>query len=88
VSVTLASGLLTNVVWARLCDQRGNRVVMLATTMMAIVFCLLSALVTSLPASAYYTGVEQALLLGLFALGGTMLAGANLVSNPLMIEIA
>jgi MFS family permease len=90
VSVTLTSSLLSNLLWARLCDRRGNGTVIIITTIMGLAFCAAAAFITGAPAGAVNTSLvamRLALIL-LFAVSGAMLSGINLVSNPLMIEIA
>jgi MFS family permease len=85
VSVTLASSLLSNLVWARISDRHSNRLVMILTSSMGLLFCALAALETG---TAFSGGLAQILLMTLFALSGAMLAGMNLAAMPLMIEVA
>lgn len=85
VSVTLASSLLSNLLWARISDRRSNRLVMVLTSSMGLLFCLLATVETG---TALAVGWAQALLVALFALSGAMLAGMNLAALPLMIEVA
>ena len=87
VSVTLASSLLSNPLWARLSDRRSNRLVMIITTSMGLLYCAAAAFVTSAASNAP-AGIAQGLLVMMFVISGAMLAGMNLVSMPLMIEIA
>jgi MFS family permease len=87
VSVTLASSLLSNIVWARLSDRRGNRLVMILASIMGLGLCAIAAtLMTS--SGALPISLAQIALIGLFIISGVMSAGINLVSNPLMIEFA
>jgi Major Facilitator Superfamily len=88
ISVTLASSLLSNVGWARLSDQRSNRQVMIIAAIMGMGFCAIAAAMTALPSSAVNADLAHGLLMVLFAVSGAMLAGINLVSAPLMIEVA
>jgi MFS family permease len=87
VSVTLAASLLSNPLWARLSDRRSNKLVMLITTSMGLVYCIAAAFVTS-AAAGLPLEVGQGLLMMMFIISGAMLAGMNLVSMPLMIEIS
>jgi MFS family permease len=88
VSVTLASSLLSNVLWARLSDRRSNRLVMLITTAMGAGFCAAATLAVAAPAGAMSDTSARAVLIALFAASGAMTAGMNLVALPLMIEVA
>jgi MFS family permease len=84
VSITLASSLLSNIVWARLSDRRGNRLVMLIGNGMGVLFCALAAL--AVVQADLEPAAAQAVLMALFALSGALTAGINLASVPLMIE--
>ena len=88
ISVTLASSLLSNLVWARLSNRRGNRMVMIIAALIGAGFCAVAALMTALPSSSVNADLAHTLLIVLFAASGAMLAGINLVSAPLMIEVA
>ncbi len=88
ISVTLSSSLLSNMAWARVSDRRGNRLVMIVAAIMGATFCGLAALTTAFSAEALNSTAARLTLLALFAVSGAMVAGINLASNPLMIEIA
>jgi MFS family permease len=85
VSVTLASSLLSNLLWARLSDRRSNRLVMVIASSMGVVFCLLAVVTTGMGLSGV---LGQGMLVGLYALSGAMMAGMNLAAMPLLIEVA
>jgi MFS family permease len=87
VSVTLASNLISNVVWARLSDHRGNRLVMILASVMGLGLCGSATVMMSSSGTLSLT-LAQAALTGLFIISGIMTAGINLASNPLMIECA
>ncbi|MCL5276122.1 MAG: MFS transporter [Chloroflexi bacterium] len=88
ISVTLASSLLSNMAWARVSDRRGNRLVMIIAASMGLAFCALAALTTGISSEALNSDAAHLALVALFAISGAMIAGINLASNPLMIEIA
>lgn len=84
VSVTLASSLISNLVWARLSDRRGNRLVLVITTGMGALFCGLIVLEVGLAVSP---GIATGLLVVLYAISGAMNAGSGLANGPLLMEI-
>lgn len=85
VAVTLASSLLSNAVWARLSDRRGNRLVLLITLSMGVAFCALTAVEVSL---TFEARAAEMLLVLAFAISGAMSAGMGLASGPLLMELA
>jgi MFS family permease len=85
VSVTLASSLLSNAVWARASDRRGNRLVVVAGSALGALVCALAAAAS---ASAPGALPAEPLLIVLFALSGAMSAGLGLASGPLLMEMA
>lgn len=87
VSVTLASSLLSNVVWARLRDRRGSRRVMILGSILGLGLCAAATAMMTAP-QALPIALAQAVLTGLFAISGIMSAGINLASIPLTIEFA
>jgi hypothetical protein len=88
ISVTLSSSLLSNILWARLSDRRGNRLVMIIVGAMGLLFCATAAITTSLPSSMLNSDLAHLALVGLFALSGAFQSGINIASIPLMIEVA
>ena len=87
VSVTLASSLISNVVWARLRDRHGSKLVMILGSIMGLGLCACATLMMTFPQALSAT-LAQATLTALFAISGFMSAGINLASIPLMIEFA
>jgi len=88
ISVTLACSLLSNMVWARLSDRRGNRLVMIIAGVMGLTFCAVAAYITGLTPNAYNNDLAHLALIVLFGFSGALQSGINLVSLPLMIEVA
>jgi MFS family permease len=88
ISVTLASSLLSNLVWARLSDRRGNRLVMIIAGVMGLAFCAVAGVATAFTPDAFNSDLAHLVLMGLFAVSGALQSGINLASLPLMIEVA
>ncbi len=88
ISVTLACGLLSNVVWARVSDHYGNRLVMMIAAAMGLAFCVIAIFITRLTPDASNGDIAHLALIGLFGLSGAMQTGIQLASLPLMIEVA
>ena len=81
VSITLASSLLSNLLWARLNDQRSSRFVLALCSGLGVVLCALSLSLILLPSAL------EVLLPLIYALGGMIGAGIGVSSTPQMIEI-
>ncbi len=88
ISVTLACSLLSNMVWARLSDRSGNRLVMIIAAVMGLIFCAVAAIITGLTPDASNSDLAHLALIGLFGFSGVLQTGINLASLPLMIEVA
>lgn len=87
LSITLASGLISNLAWARLSDKRGNRLTILAGAGLGLVFCG-AALLQTTRAIALPPDAVRAALAATFVVGGVMSAALNVSAGPLIMELA
>lgn len=87
LSITLASGLLSNLAWARLSDKRGNRLTILVGAALGLAYCG-AALLQTTHALALTPEAARVALTATFAVGGVMTAALNVSAGPLIMELA
>jgi MFS family permease len=90
VSVWVGAGVLSNAVWGRLLDRKGNRIVFVATAAMGVVAPLAMLVLSSrqAPAAAWLSTAVFAVVVSTFLFNGFARSGRFIANQTYLLESA